>query len=224
MTKKTTQPKQSATEQTSNSSEALIDKYGKKILIGVVVIILLSGGIYGYNHFSKSRNEKAAEAMFKCEQYFAADNYEKALNGDGQGCTGLLKIIDEYGSTETGNLAKLYAGMSYAQMGKYEEAVNYLEKFSACDDAMVSPAAIGMLGNCYAQLNQLDKATETLLKAAKKADNNSLSPIYLIQAGEIFESQGQSDKALDCYKQIKEKYIQSMQYSDIDKYIERVTK
>ena len=224
MAEKTTQPKKSATEQTSHSSEALIDKYGKKILIGVAVVVLLSGGIYGYTHFSKSRNEKAAESLFKCEQYFAADNYEKALNGDGQGCTGLLKVIDEYGSTETGNLAKLYAGMSYAQMGKYQEAVTYLEKFSTCDDAMVSPAAIGMLGNCYAQLNQLDKATETLLKAAKKADNNSLSPVYLIHAGEIFESQGQNDKALDCYKQIKEKYIQSMQYGDIDKYIERATK
>ena len=51
------------------------------------------------------------------------DDYEKALNGDGQGYPGFLKIADEYGSTDAGNLAELYAGLSYAQTGKYQEAV-----------------------------------------------------------------------------------------------------
>ncbi len=213
-----------ATDHSTSTSEALIDKYRKPVLIGVAVVVLAAGGIFAYNQFSKSRNEKAAEAMFKGEQYFAADNYEKALNGDGQGYTGFLAIADKYGSTKSGNLANLYAGICYAQTGKYAEAKKYLDQFSTCDDAMVSPAAIGMLGNCYAQLNELDKATETLLKAAKAANSNSLSPIYLIQAGEIFESQGKKDKALECYKEIKEKYIQSMQFGEIDKYIERVTK
>lgn len=223
MAEKTTQTNKAAATHAAASSDALIDKYRKPFLVGLVVVVVLVGGFFAYNHFSTSRNLKASEALFKGEQYFEADNYEKALNGDGQGYTGFLKIADEYGSTKAGNLAKLYAGMSYAQLGKWQEAVNYLEKFSTCDDAMVTPASIGMLGNCYAQLNQLDKATETLLKAAKKANSNSLSPIYLIQAGEIFESQGKKDKALECYKQIKEKYIQSMQFSEIDKYIERVT-
>lgn len=63
-----------------------------------------------------------------------------------------------------------------------------------------------------------------LVKAAKKADNNTLSPIYLIQAGQIYESLNQNDKALDCYNQIKTKYQQSMQYNEVDKYIERVKK
>ena len=108
-------------------------------------------------------------------------------------------------------------------MGKHQEAVTRLEDFKNCGDVMVSPAAIGALGNCYAELDQLDKATSTLLEAAKKADNNSLSPLYLIQAGEIFESQGKKDKALECYKEIKTKYVNSMQYAEIDKYIERVS-
>ena len=88
---------------------------------------------------------------------------------------------------------------------------------------MVSPAVIGLLGNCYAQLGQNEKAVETLLKAAKKADNNTLSPQFLLQAGQIYESLGQADKALDCYKQIKQNYQQSYLYADMDKYIERLS-
>lgn len=212
-------------EQSLNSSEAIINKYRNPILYGLAAIVIIVGGYFLYHHFVAVPHEQEAEQlMFKGQQYFAIDQYDKALNGDGQGYPGFISIANDYSSTKSGNLAKLYAGLSYAQQNKYNEAVQYLEDFSQCKDAMISPAALGALGNCYAELNQLDKATETLEKAAKLADNNSLSPIYLIQAGEIYESQGKNDKALACYERIKKKYVNSMQYSDIDKYIERVSK
>ena len=34
---------------------------------------------------------------------------------------------------------------------------------------------------------------------------------------------GKKDNALECYKEIKTKYVNSMQYAEIDKYIERVS-
>lgn len=223
MTNKKTQHDSLNVEQTLISSEAFIDKYKKPIMYVFIAIIVLAGGYLAYRKVVSEREVKANELIFKGQQYFASDNYEKALNGDGQGFPGFLKIADDYSLTKTGNLAQLYAGLSYAKLGKYQEAVTRLEDFKNCSDAMVSPAAIGALGNCYAELDQLDKATSTLLEAAKKADNNSLSPLYLIQAGEIFESQGKKDKALECYKEIKTKYVNSMQYAEIDKYIERVS-
>ena len=195
-------------DQHIKSSEALIDKYKKPVMAGLAVVVVAVAGFFLYKSFIlEPKNQKANEALFKGEQYFAMNDYEHALKGDSLGYTGFLAIADEYSSTKAGNLAELYAGMSYAQMGNYEEAVKYLQNYDNCDDAMISPAAVGMLGNCYAQLNQLDKAVETLVKAAKMADNNSLSPMYLIQAGEIYESLNQADKALECYQQIKTKYI-----------------
>ena len=38
-------------------------------------------------------------------------------------------------------MANLYAGLCYAQTGKWTEAAQYLEKYSPADDQMVSPAA-----------------------------------------------------------------------------------
>ena len=100
----------------------------------------------------------------------------------------------------------------------------YIEKFDSKGDFMISPAAEGALGNAYAHLNQLDKAVKHLTNAADKADNNSLSPTFLVQAGEILESQGKAEEALKLYQKVKTKYFNSMQYQSIDKYIERVTK
>lgn len=212
-------------DQHIKSSEALIDKYKKPVMAGLAVVVVAVAGFFLYKSFIlEPKNQKANEALFKGEQYFAMNDYDKALKGDSTGYKGFIYIAEEYSNTKAGNLARLYAGMSYAQSGNYQEAVKYLESYDECDDEMITPAAVGVLGNCYAQLNQLDKATETLLKAAEMADNTTLSPMYLQQAGEIFESQGNTDKALNCYKEIKNKYPQSMQAVEIDKYIERLSK
>ena len=113
---------------------------------------------------------------------------------------------------------------------KWNDAVTYLDKFSPADDQMISPSAVAALGNAYAHVKQLDKAVEYLKKAASMADseaadntNNSISPIFLLQAGEILESQGKKSEALQIYQDIKTKYLNSAVSQDIDKYIERVS-
>ena len=206
-------------------TEAFIDKYKKHIVYGVCGVIVVAAIIICYAQFiSKPRAQKANEALFRCESYFQADNYDKALNGDGQGCIGLLQLIDDYGCTDAANLAKLYAGICYAQTDQYEEAAKMLGDYDLQDDAIISPAALGALGNVYAQLGQNDKAIKTLLKAAKLADSDSLTPTFLIQAGELYEAEGQPEKALALYQQIKKEYVMSMAHQEIDKYIERVSK
>ena len=212
-------------EETLNKSEAFFLKYKKAIIYGVLAVIVVIAGVIVYKQYvSAPREDKASTALAKGQEYFQQDLYEKALNGDGAGYAGFVKVAADYSSTDAGNLANLYAGVCYAGLGKWNEAAKYLEDFDTKDDQMISPAAEGALGNAYAHLNQLDKAVSHLKNAAKNADNNSLSPTFLIQAGEILESQGKAAEALELYKEIKEKYVYSMQYQTIDKYIERATK
>ena len=212
-------------EETLNKSEAFFLKYKQAIIYGVLAVIVVIAGVIVYKQYvSAPREDKASTALAKGQEYFQQDLYEKALNGDGAGYAGFVKVASDYSSTEAGNLANLYAGLCYAGLGKWNEAAKYLEEFDTKDDQMISPAAEGALGNAYAHLNQLDKAVSHLKNAAKNADNNSLSPTFLIQAGEILESQGKAAEALELYKEIKEKYVYSMQYQTIDKYIERATK
>ena len=208
-------------EDALTQSEAFLVK-NKNLIIGAVlaVIIIVAGVVMYKNLYAEPREEKAQAALFKGQQYFEQDAYAQALNGDSIGYTGFLKVADEYSGTKAANLAKAYAGICYAKMGKYEDAIKYLSDFDA-NDQMVAPAILGAAGNCYAQLNQLDKAASTLLKAADRADNNTLSPIFLVQAGEILVKQGKYDDAVAAYTKIKDKYFQSYQAMDIDKYIEQ---
>ena len=202
-------------------SEAFLIKYKNAIIGGVVAVIIIVAGFIMYkNLYAEPREEKAQAALFKGQEYFEQDAYEQALNGDSIGFVGFLKVADDFSGTKAANLAKAYAGICYAQLGKYEEAVKMLDSFNG-KDQMVAPAILGAAGNCYAQLGQLDKAASTLMSAADKADNNTLSPIFLMQAGEILVKQGKYDDAVDAYTKIKDKYFQSYQAMDIDKYIEQ---
>ena len=230
-----------------NKHEDFILKY-KNILIGAVValVVIIVGIVYFNNHRSSQLKEAQAamqvpelsmeQAMSQLNlsaQSFGEQNFNVALNGDSTGRKGFLKIADEYSSTKAGNLANLYAGLCYAHMDQWENAVKYLEKYDADDDILIAPAHLGALGNAYAHLNQADKAVSTLKKAAEKADNVLLSPMYYIQAGEILESQGKKAEALELYKKVKQydrqKNIpgvntQSSPYVDmIDEYIQRVS-
>ena len=208
-------------EDALTQSEAFLIKYKNAIIGGVVAVIIIVAGFIMYkNLYAEPREEKAQAALFKGQEYFEQDAFEQALNGDSIGYTGFLKVADEYSGTKAANLAKAYAGICFAQLGKYEEAVKMLDSFNG-KDQMVAPAILGAAGNCYAQLGQLDKAASTLLSAADKADNNTLSPIFLIQAGEILVKQGKYDDAVNAYTKIKDKYFQSYQAMDIDKYIEQ---
>lgn len=223
-----------ATFEAASNSGTFFTKNAKAILIAVVVILIAIAGYFGYKSFiSEPREDKASTAIARGQDYFNNDQFDKALNGDGAGYAGFVKIASDYNSTDAGNLAKLYAGLSYANLNKWQEAVKYLESYSPAGDAMVSPAAVEALGNAYAHVGQIDKAISSLKDAASKADakakdgvNNSLSPTFLLQAGELLESQNKADEALKIYQDIKSKYVNSalVQSNEIDKYIERVTK
>lgn len=220
-----------AQEQSLNKQEELFLKFRKQILIAVAAVIVIIAGIVAYNTFvAGPRETKASTAIAKAQDAFAQNDYQKALNGD-KTQEGFLAVIENYGGTDAANLAKLYAGLCYASLNKWQEAVKYLDDFSTQGDAMISPAATAALGNALAHTGDIDKAISTLRKAASMADseseegvNNSLSPSFLIQSARLLESQGKTADALAIYNEIKNKYVNSAAAQDIDKYIERVTK
>jgi predicted negative regulator of RcsB-dependent stress response len=211
------QQQAAAQEQQISKTEAFFEKYKKTIIVAVVAVIAIIVGIILFNnYYLQPRADEASTELAKSQELFDQQQFDKAL-------TGFQKVATDYSSTDAGNLAQLYIGLCQANLGKWQEAVDAIESFDGKGDQMISPAAEGALGNAYAHLKQLDKAVEHLKKAAKMADNHSLSPTFLIQAGEILESQGKKSEALELYKEVKEKYFNSMQYQTIDKYIERAS-
>ena len=206
-----------------NKSGAFIEKNWKKIVVILGAIIVAVTGFYIYKNLMADKEIEAQKAIAVAQVAFAQEQYDQALNGDGNS-KGFIKIIDEYSGTKTANIAKLYAGLSYAKVDSVSEAIKFLEDFSTQDDDIVSPAAIAALGNLYIQKGDNEKGIKTLIEAANKANNDAVSPVFLLQAGQVYESMNQNDKAVELYNKIKTVYYRSPISQDIDKYIERATK
>ena len=205
-----------------SSSEQFIEQYQKPILLCVLAVVIVVSAVIGIRHFYVLPRENKAQAeMFKGEFYFEQDSFRLALQGNGADFIGFQAIAKQYGSTKAGNLASAYAGICLYNMGQYEEAVSYLKDFDA-DDSFVSPAIIGTIGDCYVNMDQYEKAIGYFEKAAKKADNNMLSPVYLKKAAVVYEKMGNKAKALEMYRKIQDVYTDPAAGPDaIEKYIIR---
>lgn len=202
------------------SSEKFIEKHQKTIITVVIAIVVIVSAVLAVRHFYLiPREEKAQAALYRAVFAFEQDSLDLALSGNAD-FDGLLLVIDQYGSTKAGNLACAYAGLAYYEKGEYENALKYLGKFSA-GDAVVSPAIVASIGNCYVNMEKYADAVKCFEKAAKATENDVFSPIYLMKAAAVYEKMGQKADALKLYEKIKSDYPRSQQAQTIDSYIER---
>jgi TolA-binding protein len=203
--------------------ESLWNNYQKQILIVLTAIVVVIGGWYGYKSFiQEPKEQQADDAIYKAEQNFAKDSLNAALKGEGT-ARGFLYIINNYGSTESGNLAKYYAGVCYLRLGDFNNAVKYLKDFST-DAKQIQMLAYGCLGDAYGEMNKNDDAVTYYKKAAETfEDDQTNSAEYLFRAGLKLELMGKTKEAVDVYKQLKEKFPMSQRASQTDKYIYRLS-
>ncbi len=221
--KPASQEKQGNLEEVLTHSEEFFENHKKTILgVLIAIIVIIAGGIFYKTKIVAPREIKASEALFPGENYFINSDYQTALNGDALDYIGFEQIAKEYGNTKAGKLANAYAGLCYAQLDSFDIAIKYLSKFKG-NDQMAGPSILGAIANCYASMDKLDKAASTFQKAAKKADNNLLTPYYLFQAGLIYESMEKPEQALKMYNRIKYKYPASNEAVEIENYIVRLT-
>lgn len=201
------------TEQFLESNQKLI-----AIVIGAIVVVTV--GYLGLNKFYlEPRNTEAQEQLFQAQNYFEKDSFNLALNGDGNN-PGFLDIIDDFGSTDAGNLSKYYAGISYLHMGHYDDAITYLKKFDT-DDLLLGPISVGAQGDAQLELGKTKEALDLYTKAYNMNDNELTAPIYMLKAAELLENTDKVADALKIYETIKQKFPESNEGRNIDKYIAR---
>ena len=199
----------------ANKTEEWLESNQKPIFIFIGVVIVAVLGYLGYQKFVElPKEEEAANEISQSQIYFenaldasgkAQDSlYNLALNG-GAGKYGFLDIIDNYGSTETANLANYYAGMAYLNTGKYDKAVNYLENFSS-EDEILAPLATGAIGDAFMQLEQPKEALGYYEKAAKMRTNDFTTPKFLLKAAITAIEVGEGAKAEGFLTKIDDEY------------------
>lgn len=198
---------------TANKTEEWVVKYQNYILglIGFVAIGVL--GYLGYSNFvSEPKAKEAVSELNQAQYYFElavnsinSDSlYRRALNG-GEGKYGFLDIIENYKGTPAAKLATYSAGMAYLNLKEYENAISYLDQFSA-EDVLLSALAKGAIGDAFAQLGQIDDAYDYYIKASQASENLYSTPKYLYKAAMLGAENGKIKQAISFLERIENEY------------------
>lgn len=172
----------------------------KKVIYWIVGGIIAVGCIFSgwYFLYKGPRDAKAFEAY---------GNVELTSQGnDSIAANAYKKVADSYSGTDAGNVAALSAAEHFYDMGKYNEAIKYLEKFDTSDEVLMANAQ-AMLGDCYVNIDKYDEALKAYQKAISTADENpQIVPRVLLKEANIYDAQKKYDKALECYETIARDY------------------
>jgi len=190
------------------------------VLVGAVILI----GLYMlYKQFFKAPKEKQAiEEMAQAQFQFAQDSFALALTNPGGGYEGFSGLASNYGGTGAGNAAELYAGISYLQLGEFDAAIAHLKDYSP--EGEIGPILKnGLLGDAYAEQNNLDEALSYYKKAVNAGDNQGVTPYYLLKQGMLEMKNQNNSAAKDAFAKLKDKYPLSRFAQDADKYLVRAT-
>lgn len=221
--------KQQAAEQETlgqamNKTELFLANNGRKVSYVLLALLAIGLLIYGYRALiMQPRAEKAAEMIAQAQERFEAENpdYQLALEGDANGA-GFLEVIEQYGSTPSGNLAKHYAGICYLQMGDLEQAAAYLAKYSTVKGlpgALINAQNYGLQGDVAVEQGDYARAVKFYEKAVKAADNNLTAPMYLRKAGLAARANGNTKQAVAYFERILNDYPASMDAREAEKLL-----
>lgn len=185
--------------------QSFVEKYRNLLLVGGVGILAIAG-YFIYNYMQRDKvNEEAMAEMVMPVVYYERDSMSRAINGDGQSPT-LVDIVENYGSTKAGNMARYYLGTAYLAINNLDDGIATLEEHKKGDN-MISAAAYGALGYAYEQKGDFAAAAENYKLASSTPKENMYStPFYLMHAARNYESANQKEEALQAYKDIKTKF------------------
>lgn len=200
-------------------SENFIEKNQKKIIIiasAIVIVVLAFFGLRKW--YFEPREVTAAESMFAAENTLAANDYQTALNGNDE-MLGFVDIIDQYGCTKAGNLAKYYAAICEMQLGNFSNAIDYLKSYKG-KDTFTKIQAVILNGDAELELGNKEAAIKLYEKAVSMDNTNYITaPYALFKAGMVHLQLKNKENAIECFESIKAQYPESTEFSEVDKYL-----
>ena len=222
MAKEVVTPQEEMLESAKAQTENFFEKNSKMVVVAIVAIFALAAVVFGYKKvIVEPRMTKAQEMLFEAQYRFEQENadYELALNGDAS-APGFAQVVEQYGNTPAGNLAKMYAAACSLRLGDVAAAESYINSFSnvkGVPGQIINALAAGLKGDIAVENGDNAKAAKLFEQAAKSSDNDFTTPMYLRKAALAYKAMGEAAKADALLKTINEQYPASYDVRDSQK-------
>lgn len=203
-------------------SQNFFEENKNKVFIyaGALAVVIIA--VILFLNYRSSKNEEAGTQLAKVMDSYDMGSYLEAIEGkQGTNFLGLKKIVQDYGSTENGETAKIFLANCYAGLGKPDEALKYYEDYSGSID-LYQAAALAGQASIIASKNDYGKAADLYLKASRVSKSNILNADYIFQAAINFIESGDKDQAKNLLQTIKDEYKTAAVNAQVDRYLSQL--
>lgn len=187
----------------------------KPILLAVLAIVVVAIAVMAVVNMRQAGAEAANTAIGQADLELMQGNDSIALD--------MYKSVADNEGYDAGNRASLEAAILLYKKGDYEQALNYVEKYSPSEE-VVGAASYSLKGDCLVNLDRYEEAIAAFDKAiATSGDNEFYTPLFMIKQANVYRELKNYEKEAAVYEKIKSEYpAYCATYGfNVEKYIER---
>ncbi len=190
-----------------------------KFLIGIAAVALVVIAVILISNKRSNDNLTASNLLSKVIPLYENGSYLNAVDGDPKNnIQGLKEIVENYGSTEQGETAKIYLANCYVLLGKLDDAYEQFDDYSGSNPLFIAASKAGEAAY-YENKKEFEKAVDLYKEAAKISISNPSNPEYLLKAGINLLQLDKKEEALKIFLDIKKDFKTSYVAQDVERYI-----
>jgi len=203
------------------NSERFLERYAKQLSVGLLVVLLIILGYFGYEHFVVSpKNQEATSKFLVAQRNLVQGKDSLALGGKSAINPGFLGVYEEFSNTKIGKLSAYNAAIIEFKNGNYQNAYDLMDKFSSPNKIFMA-LKYGLMGDCLANLDRGDEAISHFDKAIGASGDDYTSYYFTRKAGLLAIALKKNVVAKKYFSSIDEKY-RDHDFGYSDSYIEMV--
>ena len=200
-------------------------------LIGAVLIVVIA--VLGWRFYADRQTGKASAALDDAMQVYNARirtalepadpgeiTYTAEKNKFEDAAKKLVAVASKYPRTRPGQMARYYAGLSYEQLQRNDEAVKSLEEVANSGDSEIAAVARFALAKLYDQTGKGDEAVKLYQQLIANPAVLAPKPVVMLALAGHYAKSNNPGEALKLYNQVKLDYPDSAVSRQADEQLE----
>lgn len=190
-----------------------LQRYRWSIIVGVILLLLTAGGIWGVLWYDAENASKAQEIEREATLHLFArpgNDPQKAATNVNEAIALYKKVVEEYPRTPTAPLAQFSLGNAFLQANNLDSAIESYKQFISTYGSNISLLGLvhQKLGYAYLLKGDIDQAAKTY-SAILEIPGAMNRDYALFELARLEENRSKPDVALKYYQDLIKRYPDS---------------
>lgn len=204
-------------ETVAHSAQALLT-HRRTVWIAGLVVVLLLAAIFGWRFYSERQTVKASAALEQAMEHFNARiravgepqaqdeiSYVDEKNKYQDAANKFTEVVQQYGRTRPGQIARYYAGLSYLRLGQYEQAERWFRETERTGDEELAALARFQLAQLYERTGKPEAVARLYQVLVERPTTLVPKPVVLLALAE-HHARSNPAEARRIYEQVRTEF------------------